>query len=105
MLDASSKLLSNAERDLVEAYREGLGPRAAARLSDEQIRRAALTVIARVDGEIARLQRTGRLKSVNRSYRDYRLQAAARGERVLPYAAWMVRYKANLVREIAANLR
>ena len=105
MPDASSTPLSNAERDLVEAYRHGLGPRAAARLSDNEVRRAALTVIARVDGEIARLQHTGGLKSVNRSYRDYRLQAAALGERVIPYAAWMIRYKAHLVREIAANLR
>lgn len=97
--------LSNAQRDLVEAYRQGLGPRVAARISHDQLCRDALLVAARVDGELERMQRTGALKSVNRSYRDYRLAASARGERVLPYAAWMICYKANLVREIAANLR
>lgn len=51
------------------------------------------------------MQRSGGLKSVNQSYRNYRLETSARGERVLPYAAWLDRYKADLVREIAANLR
>ena len=97
--------LSSTQRDLVEAYRQGLGPRAAARLSDDQICNDALMVAARVDDEIARMQRVGTLKPVNKSYRAYRLEASSRGERVLPYGAWMNRYKANLVREIAANLR
>ncbi len=97
--------LSKSQCDLVEAYRQGLGPRAAARLADAEIYDGAMLVAARVDREIERMQRAGALKAVNRSYRDYRLAAAARGERVLPYAAWMIRYKASLVREIAANLR
>jgi len=62
-------------------------------------------VAARVDDEIEHLQRAGALKSVNRSYRTYRLDASARGERILRFAEWMDRYKANLIREIAANLR
>lgn len=98
--------LSAKSLDLfVAAYRDGLGPRAAARLSDDEIRDGALAVAARVDAEIARLQRTGALKSVNQSYRQYRLEASARGERVLRYADWMDRYKADLIRETAANLR
>ena len=51
------------------------------------------------------MQRSGGLKSVNKSYRSYRLETSARGERVLPYATWLDRYKAGLVREVAANLR
>jgi len=89
----------------IAAYREGLGPRAAARLSDDQLRSGAMAVAARVDAEIARLQRAGGLKSVNTSYRRYRLENPARGARVLCYADWMNRYKADLIREIAANLR
>jgi hypothetical protein len=97
--------LSKAQRDLVEAYRQGLGTRAADRFSDEQICGDALAVAARVSAELEQMQRSGALKSVNQSYRSYRLETSARGERALPYAAWLDRYKAGLVREIAANLR
>jgi hypothetical protein len=89
----------------IAAYRAGLGARAAARLSDDQLRSDAMAVAARVDAEIARLQRAGGLKSVNTSYRRYRLENSACGARVLRYADWMNRYKADLIREIAANLR
>ena len=94
-----------SQRAFIAAYRQGLGPRAAARLSDDEICDGAMLVAARVDREIERMQRAGKMKSVNTSYRNYRLEASQRGERVLRYAEWMERYKANLVREVAANLR
>jgi hypothetical protein len=97
--------LTKSQLALVEAYREGLGARAAAELSADALNCEALAVAARVEGEIARMQRDGELKSVNASYRAYRLAAVARGESVVSYAEWMNRYKANLVREIAAALR
>jgi hypothetical protein len=96
---------SKAQRGFIEAYRQGLGPCAAARLSDDQLCSDALAVAARVSTEIEQMQRSGGLKAVNQSYRNYRLETSARGERVLPYMAWLDRYKADLVREIAANLR
>jgi hypothetical protein len=97
--------LSKAQRGFIDAYREGLGPRAAAQASEAQLCSDALAVAARVSAEIEQMQRSGGLKSVNQSYRTYRLETSARGERVLPYAAWLDRYKAGLVREIATNLR
>ena len=84
---------------------QALGARAAAQLSEDEIYAGAMAVAARVDREIDRMQRAGELKAVNTSYRDYRLGASARGEKVLRYADWIDRYKANLIREIAANLR
>jgi hypothetical protein len=57
--------------------------------SDEKVAREALAVIARLEQEIAAQQRAGALKSVNRGYRDYRLAASARGEKVLRYADWI----------------
>lgn len=72
---------------------------------DAEIARAAVAVVARLDREITTQQRVGGLKSVNRGYRDYRLAASARGDKVLRYAEWMARYKAKLVREVAQNLR
>ena len=73
--------------------------------SDDDIAMDAERIIARVEAEIESLKRAGELKSVNQSYRAYRLQASARGEKAAPYADWLNQYKANLVREIAAALR
>lgn len=73
--------------------------------SDEEIAEEAMRAITRLDAEVERQMQTGALKSVNKSYRAYRLEASGRGESVLRYADWMERYKANLVRDIAANLR
>jgi hypothetical protein len=74
-------------------------------LADADIEEEALRAIARLDHEIEKQKQSGALKSVNQSYRQYRLEATARGERVLPYAKWMDGYKVRLMREIAANLR
>jgi len=84
--------------------------RAARRLAvalrtDADIDEEAQRAITRLDEEIEKQKQSGALKSVNRSYREYRLEAAGRGERVLPYAKWMDRYRIKLIREIAANLR
>jgi hypothetical protein len=96
---------SKSQRAFIEAYRDGLGSRAAACLSEDEIRSGAMQVAARVDREIERMQRAGDLKAVNTSYRDYRLKTSARGEKILRYAEWIERYKTNLIREIVANLR
>jgi hypothetical protein len=74
-------------------------------LSNEEVAADAMTVAARVDEEIERLQRSGDLKSVNKSYRAYRLEMSARGEKTLRYAEWMDKYRGNLVRQLAAALR
>jgi hypothetical protein len=73
--------------------------------TDADLDQEATHAIARLDAEIAAQMRAGALKSINRSYRQYRLEASSRGERVLPYAKWMDGYKLKLMREIAANLR
>jgi hypothetical protein len=73
--------------------------------SHEEVSAAAMAVIARVDEEIHRLQQAGELKSVNRSYRIYRTEAAGSGEKILRYAEWINKYKEKLVRELAIALR
>jgi hypothetical protein len=73
--------------------------------ADEAILAHATDAIARVDAELAQLRRAGDLRTVNKSYQTYRLEAVARGERVVPYAQWMLSYKENLVRQLAAALR
>ena len=73
--------------------------------SDDEICADADGIIARVEEEIENLKSAGQLKSVNQSYRAYRLETSARGEKAAPYADWLNKYKADLVRELAAALR
>jgi hypothetical protein len=74
-------------------------------LPDQDIIDQAAAVIARIDDELEQLRQSGELRSVNKSYQAYRLEAAARGERVVPYAQWMLGYKEALVRKLAETLR
>ncbi len=73
--------------------------------TDDEIAVEAMSVAARIALEMRKQQQAGELKSVNRAYRSYRLEAATRGERALRYDAWMQRYRENLVRQAAATLR
>ena len=73
--------------------------------SDEEILEQATAVIARIDDELERLRQSGDLRPVNKSYQSYRRDTAAKGERVVPYAQWMLGYKEELVRKFAATLR
>lgn len=80
--------------------------RAGVRLyADEDIAREAAEAVARVDAEFERLQRSGDLKAVNRSYRDYRMAAALHGEKIMPYARWLDKYREDFVRKLAAGSR
>jgi hypothetical protein len=98
--DASDALALAAEAIAGAAKRVNI-----ALLSNEEVAADAVTVVARVNQEIKRLQHSGELKSVNTSYRAYRLEASARGEKALRYAEWMDKYHENLVRQLAAALR
>jgi hypothetical protein len=92
--------------DDVSAIVEGAAKRLRVMLySEDEVCADADGIIARVEQEIENLKRAGQLKSVNQSYRAYRLEASARGEKAAPYADWFNKYKANLVRELAAALR
>jgi hypothetical protein len=73
--------------------------------SDDEIAAEAAVVAERVDVEVERSQQSGELKSVNQAYRNYRVEATARGEHIVPYAEWMRKYRENLVRQAASALR
>jgi hypothetical protein len=73
--------------------------------SDEVVVEQAMAAIARIDGELERLRQSGDLRPVNKSYQSYRRDAAAIGERVVPYAQWMLGYREGLVRKLAVTLR
>jgi hypothetical protein len=73
--------------------------------SDIEIADEAAVVAARIDAEVERMRLRGELKSVNQAYRKYRIEATARGERVMSYAEWMRKRKEKWVREAASTLR
>jgi hypothetical protein len=73
--------------------------------SDEDISHQAKAVVARIDREIESLQRSGGLRSINKSYREYRIKVSGHGARILRYQDWMRKYREHLVRELAATLR
>jgi hypothetical protein len=73
--------------------------------SDDEMAKEALRFAAHVEAKVKGLQKSGGLRSVNRAYRDYRLEANARGERAMPYNDWMQKYLEDLVREAARALR
>ena len=73
--------------------------------SDQEILEQATAAIARIDDELERLRQSGDLRPVNKSYQSYRRDAAANGARVVPYAQWMLGYKEELLRKLAATLR
>ena len=91
--------------DIAEAVASAAKRLHVAIYSDADIVREAENIIRRVEAELESLQRAGEMKSVNRSYRAYRMDASARGEKVHPYAKWLNDYRANLVRQLAAALR
>jgi hypothetical protein len=91
----------NAE-DAVLSAAEKLG---IAVQTDEEVAGEAAIVAARIALEMQKQQQSGGLKSVNQAYRNYRLEATARGERALRYDAWMRRYREEIVRQVAAALR
>jgi hypothetical protein len=73
--------------------------------SDDDVLEQATAAIVRIDDELQRLRKSGDLRPVNKSYQSYRRDAAAKGEPVVPYALWMLGYKEELVRKLAATLR
>jgi len=73
--------------------------------SDAALTEEAMGVVARVEAELEKQRQAGGLKAVNAAYRRYRLETAGRGERALRYDRWMLKYKENLVRQIALTLR
>ena len=73
--------------------------------TDAEICAEAGVAAASVDAQIERLRQAGELRSINRSYWNYRMEASARGEKILRYADWFSKYRENLVRQLAAALR
>jgi len=108
-LDSASRatphLVSSCPSEADEALMTSATRLHVALYSNEEIICEAMAAIARMEEELEFMQRAGALRSVNQSYRIYRQESSARGEKIGPYAQWFRAYKENLVRQIAAALR
>lgn len=62
---------------------------------------AVAEIVARVDA----MRQAGGLKQVNAEYKRYRQAQAAKAERATPYAVFLQRFTATIVREVAATGR
>jgi hypothetical protein len=66
-----------------------------------ELREAAAEIVARVDA----MRQAGGLKQVNAEYKRYRQAQAAKAERATPYAVFLQRFTATIVRDVAATGR
>jgi hypothetical protein len=73
--------------------------------TDDDVAEEALRVVALIDANIDTLRLSGGFRPVTGGYSIHRSEAEERGERPMRYVDWMLKYRANLVRETAYALR
>ncbi len=74
-------------------------------VSEDRIREQAETVVRNVEEQFASLAARGELKSVNRSYREYRIAETAAGNKPIGYPTFVSNYKLEMVRTVAQHSR
>jgi hypothetical protein len=67
----------------------------------DELRRAAEEVVAEVQARVDAGRQNGDLKRVNRQYKLYRQQQIAKAEKAMPYAKFLERFTASIVRDVA----
>lgn len=73
--------------------------------SRDEVDAAAAKAVAQIEQKFAELQRTGGLKTINKAYREYRLERQAAGETVMLYAGYLENYKLRMIRAVAETSR
>jgi hypothetical protein len=69
--------------------------------TDESVNHHATQALATIEAEFERLQKSGALQSLNRSYREYRIAQNAAGKTAIPYYGFVWNYKLKLVASVA----
>jgi hypothetical protein len=70
-----------------------------------ELRQAAEEAVAEVTARVDAGRQNGDLKQVNRQYKLYRQQQIAKAEKAMPYAKFLERFTASIVRDVAMNGR
>jgi hypothetical protein len=70
-----------------------------------ELQEAAEQAVAEVQARVDIGRQNGDLKQVNRQYKMYRQQQVAKAEKAIPYAKFLERFTASIVRDMAMNGR
>ena len=70
-----------------------------------ELRKAAEEAVAEITARVDIGRQNGDLKQVNRQYKMYRQQQIAKAEKAMPYAKFLERFTASLVRDVAMSGR
>ncbi|WP_426442028.1 hypothetical protein [Bradyrhizobium genosp. P] len=66
-----------------------------------EIRAAAAVEVEKVTARVEAMRQAGGLKQVNAEYKAYRQAQVAKAEKATPYAVFLARFTAGLVRDVA----
>jgi hypothetical protein len=68
-----------------------------------ELRKSAEEVVDEVQGRVDVGRQNGDLKQVNKQYKMYRQQQIAKAEKAMPYAKFLERFTASIVRDMAMS--
>jgi hypothetical protein len=70
-----------------------------------ELREAAETAVDEIQARVDSVRQNGGLKQVNAEYKRYRAQQIAKAEKAMPYAKFLERFTALIVRDVAMTGR
>jgi hypothetical protein len=70
-----------------------------------ELREAAEGAVAEIQARVDSMRQNGGLKQVNAEYKRYRAQQIAKAEKATPYAKFLERFTASIVRDMAMSGR
>jgi hypothetical protein len=71
----------------------------------DSVRVHAQSVVANITAHFEAMRAAGELKSVNKSYREYRLRETSAGNKPIGYPTFLSNYLANIVKQTAQHSR
>ena len=73
--------------------------------ADAEFTQEVSRAVASIDAEVEKARQNGELKALNEAYKKYRREAKARGEPAMRYDEWMLKFREDLVRKAAREVR
>jgi hypothetical protein len=89
-------------KNLIEEFADALG---VLLVTGDSLRIHAESVVAALEVQVQAMQRSGGMKNINASYREYRLREVAANRKPVGYPTHLHNYKAALLRAAAEHFR